>query len=592
MAHNFLINTLGFHKLITDDFPYERVTAPFRKDQFDTTPTVGDQSLTGWWTRGQMSFHRGAGVNYYEVLDGEDAINRYSSSEGTWPWLPGELGLERRWNTSGTVTGTIQSGCLSSNGTLVVRADGTVAEVDAGGVVASKTVTPVVSLSFVTSTGDGTGIWATGSDGYIYKADSSRNFTQSVTPLAGRTFKRVWYAKERLWAVDNLGAWYTLTTSTAAAVAGDIFWASGITTSIGHSWTLAESPGSVYIGGTRKIYAITLDTSGAVPVVTSPIVAAILPAGEQIQHLGWELGKLLILTDKGVRIGEDRGGSFAYGGLVIEGSCHRSHGSHGNLAYVSVSAVGLCALNLTEFIDDLIPAYSLVRTGTLGVVPTSYYVGITAWTSSAVVWQYSRDRTSEPVTSTGTLTTGYHRLGTLEPKMFRSLRIKVGGSSGSIATSAVLSDGSTVSLGSVSAGNTSELSLSGITTAQEYIALRFTLTATGSSTVGPILLGYQLKALPMPKRQRLIRVPLMMFDTEQGALGRPIGAEKSAWTRLAALEALEESNALVTYTDKDTGETGTALIESIEMLRRNGSKGISRSNGFGGVVTVTLRKVA
>ncbi len=41
----------------TDVNPYQRETAPYRKDQFDNSKEPGEQSLTGWWIRSQSSFH-------------------------------------------------------------------------------------------------------------------------------------------------------------------------------------------------------------------------------------------------------------------------------------------------------------------------------------------------------------------------------------------------------------------------------------------------------------------------------------------------------------------------------------------------------
>src|SRR5690348_469479 len=85
--------SLGFNLYITKDHPYERATAQFRKDQIDQSSKVGDQSLTGWWTRGQLSFHKGAGENYYEVTDGEEVLNRYKDSDGVDVFEPGQVTL-------------------------------------------------------------------------------------------------------------------------------------------------------------------------------------------------------------------------------------------------------------------------------------------------------------------------------------------------------------------------------------------------------------------------------------------------------------------------------------------------------------------
>jgi hypothetical protein len=50
-----------FWLAIDTDTPYERATAQWQKEQSDQQPEAGEQSLSGWWTRSQMSFHFGAG---------------------------------------------------------------------------------------------------------------------------------------------------------------------------------------------------------------------------------------------------------------------------------------------------------------------------------------------------------------------------------------------------------------------------------------------------------------------------------------------------------------------------------------------------
>ncbi len=61
-----LTGGLPFIYAINDARPYIRQTAPFRKDQFDNGTEPGEQSLTGWWIRSQMSFHSGSGINFYD----------------------------------------------------------------------------------------------------------------------------------------------------------------------------------------------------------------------------------------------------------------------------------------------------------------------------------------------------------------------------------------------------------------------------------------------------------------------------------------------------------------------------------------------
>ena len=63
-AYDVAIGGLPFFYAINDARPYIRQTAPFKKDQFDNQTEPGEQSLTGWWIRSQMSFHSGTGIKF------------------------------------------------------------------------------------------------------------------------------------------------------------------------------------------------------------------------------------------------------------------------------------------------------------------------------------------------------------------------------------------------------------------------------------------------------------------------------------------------------------------------------------------------
>ena len=83
----------------TDAHPYERMTAPFRKNQFDTQRDPGEQSITGWWMRSQSSFHSGCGVDYYDPFANPFSTTlasnsyRYDKSLGVNPWSVGKVTL-------------------------------------------------------------------------------------------------------------------------------------------------------------------------------------------------------------------------------------------------------------------------------------------------------------------------------------------------------------------------------------------------------------------------------------------------------------------------------------------------------------------
>ena len=97
----------------------------------------------------------------------------------------------------------------------------------------------------------------------------------------------------------------------------------------------------------------------------------------------------------------------------------------------------------------------------------------------------------------------------------------------------------------------------------------------------------QLRALPAPTRQRMIRVPLALHDVERRGTTRATGRQGAAWERLRLLESLEAQSGIVTYQDFRTGESGQCYIEQVA---HEGNTPPSRQDdGFGGIVFVTLR---
>lgn len=108
--YDVAVGGLPFFLAPTDPQPYQRETAPYRKDQFDNGSEPGEQSLTGWWIRSQSSFHVGDGINFYDPSAGEASKYRFSDSQGVDVWTKGEVKLLKdvvnSHVTTGPVTGT------------------------------------------------------------------------------------------------------------------------------------------------------------------------------------------------------------------------------------------------------------------------------------------------------------------------------------------------------------------------------------------------------------------------------------------------------------------------------------------------------
>lgn len=106
-----------------DQTPYQRATAPFRKQQFDSQRDPGEQSLTGWWLRSQSSFHAGAGIEFFDPFANPYsttlATNSYRvrDSYGVNLWEPGQVTLLRRSVQNHEVTTPVAANGRPAQGT-------------------------------------------------------------------------------------------------------------------------------------------------------------------------------------------------------------------------------------------------------------------------------------------------------------------------------------------------------------------------------------------------------------------------------------------------------------------------------------------
>ena len=107
VAYDVAIGGLPFFYGINNDRPYERQTAPYKKQQFDNSKEPGEQTLEGWWIRSQSSFHRGAGITFFDPSAGEEVDYRFSDSENVNVWNKGQVSLLKNVTQTHNITGTI-----------------------------------------------------------------------------------------------------------------------------------------------------------------------------------------------------------------------------------------------------------------------------------------------------------------------------------------------------------------------------------------------------------------------------------------------------------------------------------------------------
>lgn len=601
--YDFQIDSLKFRLAEQRNLPYLRTTAPFRKEQLDTSANVGDQSLTGWWTRGQLSFHMGAGLNYYEVLEGEEVLNRYADSQNVEVFEPGEV----------TLAGALTQVSTSSPKNITAVGIQSLAWVNNLNQLKFLSQ-PTASVSSIAPNDATTPLRVAGRDGLFYVATNGNKIEEwNTTPAYVRTLyshtnaaRGIWYGKDRIWMLDTLGDLYALAASPSGAlpiVPSSPITRLNVTTTGSTHVSFTDSGGAVFLSVENPyIYSFTPSTDGSLATLTAPIVAGILPPDENVKCIRAHMGLLCIVTSRGVRFAAISGSDLTIGPLVVDFYHPQtiSIGVSGERVVATGYEVETGYTVAYEFdLAQSLPGNSLAfpyrEVWRFNAMSDSLKCGAIehrrsmAFMSNGILSEELTTLANNTGTlaSSGYVTTAYHRFGTLDNKRFQKIVVRAKGS-GTIDVYQVTADETETLLGTLNAADAVGTFAIVETDATERLAFKFVLNRDAAdATAGPTLLGYQVKALPVPERHELLRVPLVIADFVSLKHGTRVGTQGKGYSDLIALKALENSQAIVTYTDHRTGETGTAYIDSVEF--QDNQPATYNDNGFGGYAYVTLR---
>ena len=716
MSYDVALGGLPFIYAINDSRPYVRQTAPFRKDQFDNGTEPGEQSLTGWWIRSQMSFHSGSGIKFFDpATTDENGKYRFADSKGVDVWTKGEVTLLKdvvsTHITTGAVVGTdhqhpnqhvrsiqwsgvngvllhdeydvdkiypsitvsITNKALTTNvATLTTSAAHgltvgmtiVITDVDATfngsyritGVPTTTTFTYAKTASNVTSAAVspvGTGVtdpvihyidYLAGTDRKVFAicddgvnaywvtnktSGGNQRLTMFKKPLTGDSitgssnpsatgdvtqmfqsgdieivYAAMEFVKDRIiLCVNNIV--YELSTN-ATGLPSPIYTNSNTNY---HYTSVAASGPAIYTAGHSGIYSTiqkyTLTTSGALPTLTSAVVAAEMPAGEIVEKIYYYLGYMMIGTNQGIRVAtiNDQDGSLSYGPLIVETVqpvYDFAARDHYVWATTGIGALdgGLTRLDLSNELEPLRFAYANdlqisqttehYTTGVAFLGTTNRLAFCTAYnTTDGAIYLES----ATVLVPSGYITTGNIRYGTLEPKNFKRLLGRGDFTYGSMTLETVDKNGVEYDHISYDASiNPIEVGTSNPATAQEYVAFKFIMYRDGTTNSrGPVFKGYQAKATIATPRQRVIQFPVYCYDVETDRYNVITGYEGRAMDRVQLLEDIEESGDVITWQDLTTGESRQAVIEQVSFTRGTPpDKGFS---GFGGIVEITIRTV-
>ena len=611
-SYDVALGGLPFLYAINDARPYIRQTAPFRKEQFDNQTEPGEQSLTGWWIRSQMSFHSGSGINFYDPATTDEVGHyRFAASRNLDVWTKGQVTLLKETaNMTGVTSGVYK---------IISIMDGSTNKI-LGWIPASTTIKnytasgTAVEYTHVTGIGTplDTAILAIATDGTnLFIADNDHIYTGPIaTPTAG--YSRYYntgsesvvlgWVKQRLVAcigasvyelTNAKGSTHALPTATYTHPNADWIWSS-----ISEGGSAIYAAG--YAGGNSAIYKFTLSTAGVMPTLTSGVIAAQLPIGEVVNKIEYYLGYLMIGTNKGVRAAQisETDGSISYGPLIIE----ESNGVYDfafrdKFVWATGSVDGYAGLYRIDLSNELSPLRFAYATdayleGVTGYATSVDFVGNTnqiAFTTSGSNGIAIQSATV--LATSGYLTTGYIRYGTLEPKNFKRLLGRGDFTYGSITLETVDKDGIEYDhISYDSSISPIEVATSQPESAQEYVAYKFIMYRDATtSSLGPIFKGYQAKATIATPRQRVMKFPVYCFDVETDRYNVQVGYEGRAQTRLLTLEELEENGDVLIWQDLTTGEQRQVVIEQISFTRMTPPD--KRFDGFGGVIDIVVRTV-
>jgi hypothetical protein len=409
-------------------------------------------------------------------------------------------------------------------------------------------------------------------------------------------------------------------------------------------WTgICEGPNAIYVSGynsdSSSVYRLSLDTTGAVPLLNKALTAADMPKGEIILALGAYVGKYMVFgTNKGIRIGTIDTSGFVSSGYVTYGpftvitqGYDPSSGAYltpsGTDGYVYDLAFNdrYVYCTVSNYIDNGDGTYSsgLIKldlgkevatnqvawaTNLRSPLVSGAYLTATA-TSAAVYGKTSRlmfavnghgvyiqtdltnSHSSGALCSSGYIQTGQIRYLTLEDKHFKYIKARLTNPiTGNIKVSSIDPTGAINDLLLITPDfDITQDIATGLENPLESAGFRFTLYPTSNTLSATTFNGYQLKVVPAVAREREIGIPVLMFDYDLDRYNMGVGYDGRAKDTLFALEAIESVGDVIILQDFTSGETVQGVIESLSFVRM--SPPDKRFSGFGGVCMVQFRTV-
>lgn len=596
---------------------YIRQSVAPQKQQQDNSKEAGEQSLDGYWIRSQQSYHRGAGINFYEPGAEPDTSYRFYESSGVNVWEKGSVTLLPKMTKVQTAAGH----CYVQNaggGSFAMTDDTSVLGWIGPTIVLGSPPAGTNGQWYFFGTNKRVKVGAAASPSATIGVWNE--VTSTVIAKNATVQPKVWYLKDRL-IVTHAQNVFEVPLNAAAPV--DLSLAASATyapADTGITWVDAASgPSAIYLGFDDGVasgivrFTLQDSTSGSTPKLSQAYRVLDLPAGETLYKMFDYLGRfLLVSTSAGIRVcavGSD--GSLTMGQVTVPASSVSRFGSfHAEAGFVYAGgadvptsgtsggtgvmgwnvSTGFVRINLGEPIgdaNDLVFAYATDVRSTASGIPTSSVRisdGVQAIAiSGSGVW-----KTDTTLVPGGYLALGRVRYDTFVPKVFRSLDLEAMLNGGEIQVMLYdETDYPRFNLTMTPATGIFDSVSMDLSKRYRYLRPVFRLVP---DTESPELRQIQVRAMPSPDRLRQIRYPLRCVDFESDRNGVQYGVKGFSWKRIGLLEELEEAGLPVRVIDRRTGEAYMGMIEEIRYVGETAPE--KQQNNFGGKIAVTITKLS
>src|SRR5882757_1688587 len=622
---DYALGGIPFLSGTRDQFPYTEGMAEIRKQQFDSSAEPGEQSIYGWWLRSQNSWTSGAGLIYQDP----DVINpytrafdlRFDDSLGVDTWSPGVVSLLKqpvqRYNLTSTTTAV--RGYVDPSGvdaTYLLEGNVLYKVTDAG----RTAITTGSAGTALALTNSGTAWFLLATDGIWKGVDTGAGAKIWNNPAGTLTTGVIEVVKQRLVAGWNNVLYILDVNGTGTgAPALPTTWVGGFGIVMTHPdttwvWTSAtEGPSAIYASGHNATQSAVYKFFSDVTATTEtfiPIISASMPRGELVNSILVYVGTFMgIATSRGFRVGElDANGDISYGPLLFQptGGCQSIAGADRFMYIGSTNAhdgaTGIFRVDLGTAYQEAstnVLRYAYARDiyapNTTGLVQSVTTFGKTdrlVFTiSNGSVWIQS----PTDLYTTGYVRTARIRFNTEEPKLYKFMSVSTPNPLlGNLTLSIIDIQGTewpSLTYGPSLNPGTGDVTISQPGGAQKWIKLKFTLTRGASDhTVGAVLDGWQVKALPGSIRQRMISHTFLLFDEEKDKAGQRMGTDGYARSRFEAFKTLARAGDVVVFQELYE-DTSTLVVIDDWKFTQLGPPGPGGGT-LGGYLTVVLRTVA